>query len=149
MCQSDDGWIRPISEILFLYGTCHRIYQYCWQNESVLSWCQRSTWAVLNNFQLFQGPPDFPDSGRKYAVLEEKSLETIPIQLDDKYGQLQNFVAGFYNPKPIVDTIGEYEKYGNDGSRHKKVGTKLVNGYEAFSNIINAAAEVIINKAYI
>lgn len=69
----------------------------------------------------------------------------MPIQIDDKYGQFQNFVAGFYNPKPIVDTIYEYEKYGNDGSRHNKLGSKLVNGYEVFSNIVNAAAEVIIS----
>lgn len=85
----------------------------------------------------------FPDSGRKYAVQEQKSLESIPIQLDNKYGKIQNFVADIYNPKPIVDSIQEYEKYGNDGSQHKKIGDGIVNGYEAFSNIVNAAVEVI------
>lgn len=85
----------------------------------------------------------FPDSGRKYAVREEKSQESLPIQLDNKYGKAQSFVAGIYNPKPIVDSIQEYEKYGNDGRQHNKIGNAIVNGYEAFSNIVNAVAEVI------
>lgn len=94
--------------------------------------------------------PSFPNSGRKYAILEQKALETLPIQLDDKYGNLQNFVAGISNPKPIIDTIQEYEKYGNDGGKHRQIGTAIVNGYEAFSNIVNAAIEVkLISKIII
>ncbi|KAG5867400.1 hypothetical protein JTB14_022631 [Gonioctena quinquepunctata] len=86
--------------------------------------------------------PPFPDSGRTMAVLEQRNQETIPIRLDDKYGRLQEFVAGFVNPKPIVDTIQEYEKYGNDGGKFRQVGTALVGGYEALSNILNAAVEL-------
>lgn len=99
--------------------------------------------CVFVKIYYLQTVRGFPDSGRKYAVFEDKSLESLPIQLDDKYGKAQSFVASIYNPKPVVDSIQEYEKYGNDGSQHNKIGNAIVNGYEAFSNFVNKAAEVI------
>ncbi|KAJ8936934.1 hypothetical protein NQ314_012115 [Rhamnusium bicolor] len=87
--------------------------------------------------------PGFPDSGRKMAILEQKHLETLPIQIDNKYGNLQEFVAGFSNPKPIVDTIQEHEKYGNDGDQFRNVANVLIAGVEGLSNALNAAVEVV------
>ncbi|KAJ8951755.1 hypothetical protein NQ318_012606 [Aromia moschata] len=86
--------------------------------------------------------PGFPDSGRTVAVLEQKSLESLPIQLDDKYGNLQQFVAGIYNPKPIVDTIQEHEKYGNDGELHRKAANLFVGKVEGLSNGLNGIVEL-------
>ncbi|KYB25233.1 uncharacterized protein LOC103314730 [Tribolium castaneum] len=83
--------------------------------------------------------PPFPDSGRKHAVLE---YEDPFSKKDSAYGQLQQFVASFYNPKPIVDTIQEHEKYGNDGEKFRKVGVAIVGGVEGISNLINAAIEI-------
>lgn len=85
---------------------------------------------------------DFPDSGRKQAVLELQTKESLPIQLDYKYAGLQRLVAGIFNPKPVVDVTEEHEKYGNDGGAGRKVGTAVVGGFEGFSNGLNAAAEV-------
>ncbi|XP_023012077.2 uncharacterized protein [Leptinotarsa decemlineata] len=86
--------------------------------------------------------PPFPDSGRTMAVQEQRYLETIPIKLDDKYGRLQEFIANFANPQPIVDTIQEHEKYGNDGGKLRAAGTAFVGGVEALSNVLNAAVEL-------
>lgn len=51
-------------------------------------------------------------------------------------------MASFYNPKPIVDTIQEHEKYGNDGEKFRSVGVAIVGGVEGISNLINAAIDV-------
>lgn len=105
--------------------------------------------SLFQYLQTVTISPSFPNSGRKYAILEQKSLESPAIQFDDKYSNLQNFVAGVYNPKPIVDSIQEYEKYGNDGGKQRQIGTAIVNGYEAFSNIVNAAVEVRLKYKFL
>ncbi|KAJ8973113.1 hypothetical protein NQ317_014452 [Molorchus minor] len=86
--------------------------------------------------------PGFPDSGRQQAVLEDKIRESLPIQIDDKYGNAQNFIASFFNPKPIVDTIQEHEKYGNDGDHFRKAANVLIGGLEGVSNGLNAIVEI-------
>ncbi|XP_045478923.1 uncharacterized protein LOC123683954 [Harmonia axyridis] len=88
--------------------------------------------------------PGFPNSGRTRAVLEQ---ETLLSQVDSKYTNLQQAVANIYNPKPVVDTISEEDKYGNDGEKFKSVGRVLVNGYESFSNFLNALFEIPMEKA--
>lgn len=45
-------------------------------------------------------------------------------------------------PVPILDGISEHEKYGNNGDKFDGISRKLVNGYEAFSNILNAFIQV-------
>ncbi|XP_030766896.1 uncharacterized protein LOC115890729 [Sitophilus oryzae] len=89
----------------------------------------------------------FPPSGRKSPVLESSAKESIPIQADIKYGNLQQFVAGLLNPKPLLDNIQEHEKYGNDGGKGRAVGTFLVGAFEGFSNAINAAVDVPFKTA--
>uniref|UniRef100_A0A6P7GYW8 Uncharacterized protein LOC114348211 isoform X2 n=1 Tax=Diabrotica virgifera virgifera TaxID=50390 RepID=A0A6P7GYW8_DIAVI len=86
--------------------------------------------------------PGFPDSGRTRAVLELQSKESAPLQLDSKYGTLQEFVARIFNPEPVVDTAQEYEKYGNDAATQKRIANVFIGGVEGFSNVLNAAVEV-------
>ncbi|XP_050511161.1 uncharacterized protein LOC114348211 isoform X2 [Diabrotica virgifera virgifera] len=86
--------------------------------------------------------PGFPDSGRTRAVLELQSKESAPLQLDNKYGTLQEFVARIFNPKPVVDTAQEYEKYGNDAATQNRIAHLFIGGVEGFSNVLNAAVEV-------
>ncbi|XP_049825719.1 uncharacterized protein LOC109598392 [Aethina tumida] len=86
----------------------------------------------------------FPDSGRKHAILETESLTS---QLDAKYTQLQQFAAGLYGPKPLVDTIQEHEKYGNDGDKLRSIGTFIIGKYEGLSNALNAAVDLPFQKA--
>ncbi|XP_076274285.1 uncharacterized protein LOC143205094 [Rhynchophorus ferrugineus] len=89
----------------------------------------------------------FPESGRKTAVLESASKESLPIQLDMKYGNLQQFVSNIFNPQPIVDNIQEHEKYGNDGGKGRAIGNFLVGAFEGVSNAINAAVDVPFQTA--
>lgn len=84
----------------------------------------------------------FPDSGRQHAILESAAKETIPIQADIKYGNLQQLAANFYHPKPIVDTIQEHEKYGNDGGKIRAFGTVVVGAFEGLSNALNTLVDV-------
>lgn len=44
--------------------------------------------------------------------------------------------------EPIVDTISEHEKYGNNGDMFDGIARSIVNGYEAFSNLLNAIIQV-------
>ncbi|XP_018573363.1 uncharacterized protein LOC108912585 [Anoplophora glabripennis] len=98
--------------------------------------------SVFAKSKAFSVVTPFPDSGRKMAILERKSLESLPIKVDDKYGNLQAFVADIVNPKPLVDTIQEHEKYGNDGEHFRKIANKVVGGIEGLSNVLNTAAEL-------
>lgn len=47
---------------------------------------------------------------------------------------------------PIVDTIQEHEKYGNDGDRFG-FGRKIVDSYEALANIINKLIDVSCHRS--
>ncbi|VEN41027.1 unnamed protein product [Callosobruchus maculatus] len=84
----------------------------------------------------------FPDSGRTRAVLEEKSRESPAIQLDIKYGNLQQKFADLNNYKPVVDTISEHEKYGNDGQKGRDVAKIVIDGFEGFANVLNTLVEL-------
>lgn len=48
----------------------------------------------------------------------------------------------FLQLEPIVDTISEHEKYGNNGDMFDGIARSIVNGYEAFSNLLNALIQV-------
>lgn len=65
--------------------------------------------------------------------------------VDSLYGYAQQFVAGLFNRKPIVDMIQEKDKYGNDGEKYRNVGIAVVNGFEGLSNFLNSAVEVRTN----
>lgn len=44
--------------------------------------------------------------------------------------------------KPVVDTIQEHEKYGNEGDKFYGAGRALVNTFEGFANIVNKLIDV-------
>lgn len=87
--------------------------------------------------------PPFPDSGRTKAVPETENKLSM---LDSLYSYAHQFVSNLFNRKPIVDTIKEHEKYGNDGDKYRSVGTAVVNGFEGLSNFLNSAVEVRIDN---
>lgn len=81
--------------------------------------------------------------GREQAVLDNPSW----IQKTDSiYGYAQQFVADLLHPKPVVDTISENEKYGNNGDQFRSFGKAVVGGYEGFSNFLNTAVDVSNKK---
>lgn len=51
-----------------------------------------------------------------------------------------------FQPKPVVDTIKEEEKYGNHGDKFYNVGRAVVSGAEGVSNFVNSVLEVILNS---
>lgn len=47
-----------------------------------------------------------------------------------------------FQPKPIVDTIQEEEKYGNTGDKFYAAGRAIVGGASGVSNLVNSVLEV-------
>ncbi|XP_055844850.1 uncharacterized protein LOC129911167 [Episyrphus balteatus] len=82
----------------------------------------------------------------KISLLEPKDkiresvnleYEAIPSKVLTKYDSGHKKLADFTRPIPVIDTISESEKYGNTGDQFDGIARAIVNGYEAFSNLIN------------
>ncbi|XP_017055085.1 uncharacterized protein LOC108097356 [Drosophila ficusphila] len=63
--------------------------------------------------------------------------EAIPSKVLSVYDNSQKKLAELAQPVPILDSISEHEKYGNNGDMFDGISRSLVNGYEAFSNLLN------------
>ncbi|EDV92319.1 GH24849 [Drosophila grimshawi] len=64
--------------------------------------------------------------------------EGIPSKVLSTYDNSQKKIADISHPVPILDSISEHEKYGNNGDKFDAISRSLVNGYEAFSNLLNS-----------
>ncbi|KAL0852220.1 hypothetical protein ABMA28_000438 [Loxostege sticticalis] len=73
------------------------------------------------------------------ALLETEGIGSKKISVKDNLHQV---VAGLFQPKPVVDTIKEEEKYGNHGDKFYNVGRAVVSGAEGVSNFVNSVLEV-------
>lgn len=58
------------------------------------------------------------------------------------YDKTQDLFSKFISAEPIVDNIREEDKYGNSGDKFLPIGKFLVNGFEAFSNLLNKFIDV-------
>ncbi|KAF5289924.1 hypothetical protein FQA39_LY14933 [Lamprigera yunnana] len=76
---------------------------------------------------------------RSSVEREESFLE---YQKPSIYEYAQKILGNIIQPKPLVDTISEKEKYGNNGDQFRPLGNAIVNGYEGFSNFLNAAIDL-------
>ncbi|XP_039499615.1 uncharacterized protein LOC120456707 [Drosophila santomea] len=63
--------------------------------------------------------------------------EAIPSKVLSVYDNSQKKLAELAQPVPILDSISEHEKYGNNGDMFDGISRSIVNGYEAFSNLLN------------
>ncbi|XP_017064176.1 uncharacterized protein LOC108103274 [Drosophila eugracilis] len=63
--------------------------------------------------------------------------EAIPSKVLSVYDNSQKKLADLSQPVPILDSISEHEKYGNNGDMFDGISRSIVNGYEAFSNLLN------------
>ncbi|XP_062140081.1 uncharacterized protein LOC133848499 [Drosophila sulfurigaster albostrigata] len=63
--------------------------------------------------------------------------EAIPSKVLSVYDNSQKKISDISHPVPILDSISEHEKYGNNGDKFDGISRSLVNGYEAFSNLLN------------
>ncbi|XP_014369921.2 uncharacterized protein LOC106719944 [Papilio machaon] len=73
------------------------------------------------------------------ALLETEGLGSKTLSIKEN---VQNVAAGIFQPKPIVDTIKEEEKYGNNGDKFYSAGRAIVSGAENVSNFVNTVLEV-------
>ncbi|XP_026762298.1 uncharacterized protein LOC113521061 [Galleria mellonella] len=73
------------------------------------------------------------------ALLETEGLGSKTLSVKEN---LQHIVAGILQPKPLVDTIEEEEKYGNTGDKFYGTGRAIVKGAEGVSNFVNSIIEV-------
>ncbi|CAH0578076.1 unnamed protein product [Chrysodeixis includens] len=80
-----------------------------------------------------------PVSTLESAVQESEGYGSQALSFKEN---IQNMVAGIFQPKPIVDTITEDEKYGNTGDKFAGAGKALVGGAQSFSNFVNSILEV-------
>ncbi|XP_046673381.1 uncharacterized protein LOC124362707 [Homalodisca vitripennis] len=76
------------------------------------------------------------------AEMPRKSPLDIVVEAKEGFGFnfVQRGLIKALNPKPIVDTITEEEKYGNTGEN--PLGRKVVKGVEGISNLVNSAFRV-------
>ncbi|XP_017775918.1 PREDICTED: uncharacterized protein LOC108562175 isoform X2 [Nicrophorus vespilloides] len=88
--------------------------------------------------------PSFKSNGRERAAIERESKLS---QLDSAYSYTQNFVGGLYNARPLVDTIQEHEKYGNNAEGPRRISTAIINGFDGISNVANALIDAPYDKA--
>ncbi|GBP94326.1 hypothetical protein EVAR_25764_1 [Eumeta japonica] len=91
--------------------------------------------AIVNAGSLFALPVTTQDE----AALE---TEGIPSQGLSVKENLQHFVAGIFQPKPLVDIIREDEKYGNHGDKFYSAGRAFVGGVAGVSNLVNSVLEI-------
>ncbi|XP_068620024.1 uncharacterized protein [Battus philenor] len=73
------------------------------------------------------------------ALLETEGLGSKTLSIKDN---IHNVAAGIFQPKPLVDTIREEEKYGNNGDKFYSTGRAIVSGAESFSTLVNSVLEI-------
>ncbi|KAH8409076.1 hypothetical protein KR009_006291, partial [Drosophila setifemur] len=71
--------------------------------------------------------------------LEQEAIQSKVLSV---YDNSQKKLADLAQPVPILDTISEHEKYGNNGDMFDGISRSIVNGYEAFSNLLNTFIQV-------
>ncbi|XP_030567729.1 uncharacterized protein LOC115767583 [Drosophila novamexicana] len=64
--------------------------------------------------------------------------EALPSKVLTAYDKTHQKLADITHPVPILDGISEHEKYGNNGDKFDGISRSIVNGYEAFSNLLNS-----------
>ncbi|EDW05966.2 uncharacterized protein LOC6585496 isoform X1 [Drosophila mojavensis] len=87
------------------------------------------------------------EAGFKISLLPEPAKtaesvnlerEALPSKVLSAYDNTQQKLTDLTHPVPILDSISEHEKYGNNGDKFDNISRSIVNGYEAFSNFLNS-----------
>uniref|UniRef100_A0A1A9WAY4 Uncharacterized protein n=1 Tax=Glossina brevipalpis TaxID=37001 RepID=A0A1A9WAY4_9MUSC len=78
----------------------------------------------------------------------EKTRESVKFEIEDLSSKVLNIYDGAQKKLndnserlPILDTIKESDKYGNNGDKFDGISRSIINGYEAFSNFLNTLIE--------
>ncbi|KAL9880760.1 uncharacterized protein ACN427_011484 [Glossina fuscipes fuscipes] len=112
-------------------------------------------WALLTKTSLTL-PARSPNSintqseGFRISLLQpaEKTRESVKFETEDIVSKVLSIYDGAQKKLidnserlPVLDTIKENEKYGNNGDKFDGISRTIVNGYEAFSNFLNTLIE--------
>ncbi|XP_046395005.1 uncharacterized protein LOC124162494 [Ischnura elegans] len=93
------------------------------------------------------------DSEKRLNAIKEETKDSTAdlknIQEENRgarmLGVVQSVLQSILQPQPIVDTISEEDKYGNNGDTLGALGRGIVGGSEALSNFVNLAIEYPTN----
>ncbi|KRT80363.1 hypothetical protein AMK59_8583 [Oryctes borbonicus] len=94
---------------------------------------------VVQQLQIPPIYPDFKQYGRQYADLAQEHWLS---QKDSAYSKTQLAAARYLDIKPIVDTIPESKKYGNNGEFHRNIAIGLMNYIDAAGAVMNNIVDV-------
>nr|XP_018905439.1 PREDICTED: uncharacterized protein LOC109036003 [Bemisia tabaci]XP_018905440.1 PREDICTED: uncharacterized protein LOC109036003 [Bemisia tabaci] len=73
-------------------------------------------------------------------------VERLKPKNSDGLSVVQSALLNFLRPMPIVDTITEEEKYGNDGDKFNRVGKSIVGGVEKVSEFVNKVTNIPVES---
>ncbi|XP_069697362.1 uncharacterized protein [Periplaneta americana] len=102
-----------------------------------------STTAGSNNKRSYTNPSHSEISTSSKPVVDEgdrtrKESDSSTPAL--RY--IQSLLVNVLQPQPIVDTIKEEDKYGNDGEKLGQVGRSIVGGVEKITNFISSTVDL-------
>ena len=94
------------------------------------------------SFGTTQYPPvtNIRPSSRETVRLENETAQSLLEKPISK--PIASILESILSPTPLVDGVKEEEKYGNSGDKFIGIGRTLVNGFETFSNFLNAVVDV-------
>ena len=104
--------------------------------------------VALNYEPISLGTTQYPPvtntrpSSRETVRLENETAQSLLEKPVSK--PVASILESILGPTPLVDGIKEEEKYGNSGDKFIGIGRTLVNGFETFSNFLNAVVDVCI-----
>ncbi|KAK9297072.1 hypothetical protein QLX08_009092 [Tetragonisca angustula] len=93
------------------------------------------------SFGTTQYPPvtNIRPSSRETVRLENETAQSLLEKPISK--PIASILESILSPTPLVDGVKEEEKYGNSGDKFIGIGRTLVNGFETFSNFLNAVVD--------
>lgn len=120
-------------------------------SQALASESRNSDVVVEKSVALSQGP--ISSGSTPYPpVTNTRGNARETVRLENETGQsllekpvpkpITGLFESFFKPTPLVDSIREEEKYGNDGDKFIGIGRALVSGFEGFSNFLNAIVDV-------
>ncbi|XP_043527877.1 uncharacterized protein LOC122538134 isoform X2 [Frieseomelitta varia] len=93
------------------------------------------------SFETTQYPPvtNIRPNSRETVRLENETAQSFLEKPISK--PVASILESILSPTPLVDGVKEEEKYGNSGDKFIGIGRTLVNGFETFSNFLNAVVD--------
>ncbi|EAT37971.1 AAEL010113-PA [Aedes aegypti] len=95
---------------------------------------RKVTWVgdkPVHALESYDNPPDIDNAARE--------KDNFPSNIFSKFDNTQKKVKDWFDTPPLIDTIKESDKYGNEGDQFYFITRPLVKLTETVSNTINKA----------